>query len=385
MKTIVCGPPHSGKSVLISNLVKLMPSDSFQRITANGDGEGTWSNNPNQMDVMSVRHKSSNSPQEFANWKRRIETAIQDIVLIDIGGRLQDDKGPLFDAADSFIILSSDPELTPKWKTFGESHNCRCIAIIESSLTEQECVFSTNPYLHARISGLERGNKLIGSIVLSALAECIVENSCYKHTQVIDLYDIGKKLGCSKSWFTHTGVEVSNVFFTTDKAAALYDYLVDTYSPIGRYKLNGAKVNWVACIASTCLCTDNVSDISFYDEWTDTYINPAILEQTEDYSNSDLDISIKETETAILLSFVIKSVDLDANNFTNYKLPKIDTGKALYISGRFPNWFTVSVLKSYSNKEKYLHQPGIGYYCVESSNKKYLGNLSTLFVQECKQ
>lgn len=385
MKTIVCGPPHSGKSVLISNLVRLMPSDSFQRITANGDGEGTWSNNPNQEDVMAVRHKSSNSPQEFVNWKQRIETAIQDIVLIDIGGRLQDDKGPLFDAADSFIIVSSDPDMAPKWKSFGESHNCRCIAIIESSLTEQECIISTAPYLQARISGLERGNNLIGSIVLSALAECIVVDSCYKHTQIIDLYDVGKKLGCSKSWFTHTGVEVSNVFFTTDIAVALYDYLVDTYGSIGRYKLNGAKVNWVACIASTCLCSDNVSDISFYDEWTDTYINPAILEQSEDYCNSDLDISIKETETAILLSFVIKSVDLDANNFTNYKLPKIDTGKALYISGRFPNWFTVSVLKSYSNKEKYLHQPGIGYFCVESSNKKNLGSLSTLFVQECKQ
>lgn len=380
MKTIVCGPPHSGKSVLISNLITRMPSDSFQRITANGDGEGTWSNNPNQEDVKSVRIKSSNSPQEFANWKQRIETAIQDIVLIDIGGKLQDDKGPLFDAADSFIILSKDPEMTPKWKSFGESHNCRCLAIIESSLKDEECIYSTEPFLHARISGLERGFALPNSIVLSALADTIVVNSGYKRSHLIDVYEIGKKIGCSSSWTTSTGVEVSNVYFRTDRAVALYDYLTANYSPLGRYKLNGAKVNWVACIASTCLCGSNVSDISFYDEWTDSYIKPSVLETADDYKNADLEITIAETDEAVLLSFVIKSVDLDVNLFEKYKLPNVSPRKALYISGRFPNWFTVSVLKSYKNKEKYIHQPGIGFYCVESEDKNNLGMVSTQFV-----
>ena len=59
MKTIICGPPHSGKSVFISNLVKLLPSGHYIRINANGDGEGTWSNNPNQEDVMKTRVKGS--------------------------------------------------------------------------------------------------------------------------------------------------------------------------------------------------------------------------------------------------------------------------------------------------------------------------------------
>ena len=128
MKTIVCGPPHSGKSVLVSNLVRLMPTDSFQRITANGDGEGTWSNNPNQEDVKPVRYKSSNSPQEFANWHERIVTATQDIVLVDVGGKIQADKSPLFDACDSFIVISNDPEKIKEWMRFGEQHNCTCLA-----------------------------------------------------------------------------------------------------------------------------------------------------------------------------------------------------------------------------------------------------------------
>jgi hypothetical protein len=88
-----------------------MPSESFQRITANGDGEGTWSNNPNQSDVMAVRIKGSNTAEDFAQWRKQIQTAKQDIVLVDIGGRLQDDKGPLFDACDSFIVVSNSEDM----------------------------------------------------------------------------------------------------------------------------------------------------------------------------------------------------------------------------------------------------------------------------------
>ena len=102
MKTIVCGPPHSGKSVFISNLVRLMPSEAFQRINANGDGEGTWSNNPNQAEVQSVRIKGTNTEKDFLFWRGLIESAVQQIVLVDIGGKLQEDKAPLFDVCDSF-------------------------------------------------------------------------------------------------------------------------------------------------------------------------------------------------------------------------------------------------------------------------------------------
>lgn len=374
MKTIVCGPPHSGKSVLVSNLVRLMPTDSFQRITANGDGEGTWSNNPNQEDVKPVRYKSSNSPQEFANWHERIVTATQDIVLVDVGGKIQADKSPLFDACDSFIVISNDPEKIKEWMRFGEQHNCTCLACLNSVLDGQDRIYDHEPYLLADISGLERGRSVLGSPVLQEIAEVLVTHSNYKHSQYVDVFEIGKKLGCGTPWFTRKGVEVTNLHFKPEIAKALHDYCADTYSQIGRYKIIGAKVNWVACIVSTCLCTDNVSDISFYDEWTDTYIQPAILEKCDNPINEDLEITIKEKENEVLLSFRIKSIDIDVNNFPHYQMPKIDESKKLFISGRFPNWFTVSILKTYGNRTKYLHQPGLWYICVESANLNKLGN-----------
>ena len=44
MKIVFCGPPHSGKSVFIANLIDKLPSDGYTIIRACPDGEGTWSN-----------------------------------------------------------------------------------------------------------------------------------------------------------------------------------------------------------------------------------------------------------------------------------------------------------------------------------------------------
>ena len=40
MKIIFCGPPHSGKSVFIANLIDKMPTDAYTIIRACPDGEG---------------------------------------------------------------------------------------------------------------------------------------------------------------------------------------------------------------------------------------------------------------------------------------------------------------------------------------------------------
>lgn len=382
MKTIICGPPHSGKSVFLSNLVRLMPTDSFQRIMANGDGEGTWSNNPDQVDVKNVRTKSGNTPEEFSNWKKRIIKATQDIVLIDIGGRLQDDKIPLFEASDSFIVVSNNEDDIVSWINFGESHGCRCIGTILSFVDgfHHDEICATEPFFKGKIAGLERGHQIIGSKVLRGIADTIVCESNYRTPKApkegcLDFFDIGKKLGFAKTWIAHNGVEVNNIFFDIHKARVLYDYLVDTYQKNACYKLFGAKVNWVACIAAICLGNKALDNLEFYDEWTDSYISPHILSLIDNPNNKDLDIKVISQEDGIRLNFKNKCVDLDVNEFKNYHLPVIDESKPLLISGRFPNWFTVSVLNSYKNPVKYLHVPGIGFYCVESDNLNDLGSI----------
>ena len=57
MKIIVCGPPHSGKTVFIANLIDKMPTDAYTVIRACPDGEGTWSNNKNQKLIIYSKKK----------------------------------------------------------------------------------------------------------------------------------------------------------------------------------------------------------------------------------------------------------------------------------------------------------------------------------------
>lgn len=383
MKTIVCGPPHSGKSVFISNLVRLMPSESFLRIMANGDGEGTWSNNPNQNDVVATRVKGSNTEQDFEFWKSLICNAHQQIVIVDIGGKLQDDKGPLFDACDSFIVVSNNEDIMQEWIHYGEQHGCECIGTILSTLGDcQEEIVTLKPFPKCKLSGLERGHNIHGSRVLSCIADTIVTHAKYKgsttfsDSNTIDLFDIGKKLGCSNSWFTHEGIEVSTIWYTPNKAKALYEYLCDNYNKYDSYKVFGAVSIWVSCIVTMAIGNPTADNLEFYDAWTDSYIKSQSLSKCSVPDNEHFKVLVEERNDCVRVSFILSGY-LDSLNFRKYKLPEIHSTKPLFISGRFPNWFVASVIKSYSNPLKHIHIPGIGFITVECENKFDLGNVIT--------
>ena len=391
MKTIVCGPPHSGKSVFISNLVRLMPSEVFLRINANGDGEGTWSNNPNQTEIKSVRIKGTNTEKDFIFWRNLIESAVQQIVLVDIGGKLQEDKAPLFDVCDSFIVVSNNETMINEWMKFGEAHACKCIATILSTLDDcEEEISSLFPLVQGKMSGLERGRNIQSSKVLIAVAESIVTNAGYigfqaqpstEHT--IDLFDIGKELGCYKSWFTRKGIEVLNIWYEFNKATLLHDYLINHYSIANHYKIYGAKSIWVSCIAASCLTNETATNIEFYDEWTNHFISPVILNQYPEPHNVGLETNSYETDEAVWLSFSIANNTMSDVHFTEYQLPILNREKPLFIagfiSGGFPNWFITSVLLSYKNATKYILVPGHGYVKVECPNPKELGHVHSTY------
>ena len=383
MKTIVCGPPHSGKSVFISNLQRLMPYGASTIIRANGDGEGTWSNNANQDDVISVRHKGGNSSDDFNYWKNLLQTATQDIVLVDIGGKLQDDKGPLFDACDSFIVLSKDLDIIKDWQSFGENHGCECIATIVSRLEGGEELFDTEPYIQARISGLERGKVLIDSIVIKTVAEALIHKSGYKPYSYINMGEVMKSIGETNPWYTSGGIEVERMWMPTDRAVALHDYFCDTYDASRRYKIIDVNNNWVACIIANCLCLDSIEDLCFYNSWSNRFVTPKILTKTACVEEKDYNIKVTETAEAVRLDFTLLSNGLDEDRLASYQMPIINETKPLFISGRFPNWFYVSIVRTYGNPEKFIHNPGYYFICVQSEDKFKLGK--TISIDEANK
>ncbi len=85
MKIIFCGPPHSGKSVFVANLIDKMPTDAYTIIRACPDGEGTWSNNKNQNETNIVRKKGKFTKSFIENACTAIDNQTNKIVLVDVG------------------------------------------------------------------------------------------------------------------------------------------------------------------------------------------------------------------------------------------------------------------------------------------------------------
>ena len=78
MKIVFCGPPHSGKSVFIANLIDKLPTDAYTIIRACPDGEGNWSNNKKQDETAIVRKKGKFTEQDIKIAKEYFNTAIDD-------------------------------------------------------------------------------------------------------------------------------------------------------------------------------------------------------------------------------------------------------------------------------------------------------------------
>jgi len=373
MKTIICGPPHSGKSVLIANLIRFMPSDSYLRINANGDGEGSWSNNADQEEIARVRIKSSNTADKFAIWTENIKQAFQDVVLVDIGGRLQDDKAPLFEAADSFIVLSSVSDMISAWKEFGESHGCHCLATVESYLEGgyDEIIVREHDYIQARLSGLERGRFLFDSKVIKELADLIVSVSGYRRSIFLDFSKVGESIGCAMEWTTSNGVRVTHSHFNHEHGYLIYDYLSGLVQKGCRYNIIGLKANWVAAIASSVLWKH--SQVSFFDDRTGTFkpISPIMK------SNTSGKWLVNEDNDYVLLrqknDDFFHNLGCEANT-----IPVLNEKKPLFLSARLPLWVIASIFISYSSTKKYLFQPGNHYICVQSENPQELGLIKTI-------
>lgn len=175
-RIVVCGPPHSGKSVFLSNLQRLLPVEHHMLIFGAPDGEWHWSNESDQNMVRELRHKGQFTDDFYDNIVSAITCAEQRLVLVDTGGRRTDANARIFSVCDAFIIVSSSQEEMAEWRKFGEAQGCKCIAELDSVLHGACELYpeAEDKIIRGRISGLERG-QTVKSPVLDAVAKRLCE------------------------------------------------------------------------------------------------------------------------------------------------------------------------------------------------------------------
>lgn len=386
MKIIVCGPPHSGKSVLVANLMKYLPTDEPIMIRASFDGEGNWSNNENQEEVRRVRKKGENSSLFFKRICQVIEKQTSKIVLVDIGGVLTQEKEQVFQSCDSFVVVSKDEKMKQKWLEFGQKLGLECIACLDSRLDGEETIEQTIPYLQGRIVGLERGKMLQNSQVIEKLTFDIIKKSKYhekdeKEEQIseeikIEDTQIGFELGFGKETVLEDGTRIKQVEWTNKAITKLYQTIPSKLGNNLPVNIYGVRANFVlAAICKACQL-NGVSDINSYDVRLQQYIpikkNP---QKAKVIQAQGLRYHTIENKQSLFLDVDVTKEAYSLADYAMCVLPKVSKNKELYLSGRLPNWLLASIVNSYEAKSIFTFQPGKGFTCVSSEDKTKLGSI----------
>lgn len=386
MKIVFCGPPHSGKSVFIANLIDKLPTDAYTIIRACPDGEGTWSNNKDQEETSMVRKKGKFTKTFIDDSCTAIDNQSNKIVLVDVGGVMSKENEQVFGHCDSFVVLSSDEEKKTEWLEFGEKLGLECIGCLDSSLEGKEEVYSRAPYLQGRIVGLERGEILENSSVINALVSDIVRKSKYavkteiksknSEESFIDDIDLGFELGYGKEIETEDGTPIKKVRWSEEALPKIYKKVQDDIVSHKPLKINGIRANFVLCAICKAASQKGIEEVSAYDIRLKQYVPIKQLPKQKNIRNArGLSYNIIENDENIFMDVDITNEKYSLEDYQDAILPKIKEGKNLYISGRMPLWLLASISSSYNSDRIYTFQPGKGFTCISSIDEKEIGTL----------
>lgn len=384
MKIVFCGPPHSGKSVFIANLIDKLPTDAYTIIRACPDGEGTWSNNQNQKETNIVRKKGKFTKSFIDDACKAIDNQANKIVLVDVGGVMSKENEQIFKHCDSFVVLSGNEKMKEEWLEFGRGLGLSCIGCLDSSLEGQEEIYSRVPYFQGKIVGLERGEILEKSSVIKAIVSDIIQKSKYGEKEentdseyagiMVDDTELGFELGYGKEIFTEDGIPIKKVRWTENSLPQIYQAIqkkVDSGQPI---RINGIRANFVLSAICKAAKKQGAKDISTYDIRTKSYIPIRDLPKKHGLKQVDgLAYNIIENKENIFMDIDITKEQYSLEDYESCILPQIKENKNLYLSGRIPLWLLASISSSYDSRKIFTFQPGKGFTCISSIDEKELG------------
>jgi CRISPR-associated protein Csx3 len=167
---LVGGPPHSGKSVLVYSLTQHLRRQGIEHyvVRACPDGEGDWSNETPPETVRLIRQKGRFTA-EF------VELIAADLgrrhlpLLVDAGGRPQEEQEVIFAQCTHAILIAVDEEGIRQWRAIAARNGLHVIAELISRLEGEPAIQSDGRCFRAEMSGLVRHERVAGP-VFDALA-----------------------------------------------------------------------------------------------------------------------------------------------------------------------------------------------------------------------
>lgn len=363
IKVAIGGPPHSGKSVLLSVLRSLLPRDRFVIVEGAPDGEGItgWAHEADQELVRAVRRKGK-FLQNFVDWVvDSIRNSGMPITLVDLGGMLLAEDGSfsptgvrltvqnqrILQECDGIIIIAN-PHYAQAAKVWTEEAirlGVQPIAVLESVLAgADDEVFEAGPPLRARITKLERVNPPVGSATARALANLLLSlagegepGSDGSEAADVNFPRLAEALnlplrngGPDRDW-------------VPDILRELVEFVRAATSSRDSVNLWGNCQSGAPYHALACGLPQRVR---YFDPKVGGYVSLPDVEP-QGLGSQVLQWRLEDRDDYSLVEYVIPRQIFDVKNLPLVIPPAVPPHKGVVLSGKGPWWLTGTILRSY--------------------------------------
>ena len=121
---------------------------------------------------------------------------------------------------------------------------------------------------------------------------------------------------------------------------------------------------------------NNIRNINIYDSNTNDYMRIRNLPRIKGLKqDNNLKYNVLQNKDNIFMDIDVINGYYNLEDYNKCKIPLIDENKKLYISGKLPLWLLCSITNTYDSKKIYTFQPGKGFMCIYSKDKKQLGRM----------
>lgn len=359
MKVVICGSPHSGKSVFIGGLQANLPRESYYTFRACPDGEGSWTYRDET--TASYRRKGQFTP-EFTAWCCNVlsKPEIAPITLVDVGGRMSEENAQIMSKCTHAIILDNNVEMIEQWVLFAQKCNLQVIAKLHSDYNgHSDSIYGDVMSVHH----LERGEQSVKvRPTIKKVAELLlnlVAPDTYKGESMINISKLAEAIGkVSEEITLPNGKVVSSIKWDGSDLSLVSKHLHNTYMG-SVVQVDGAAPAWLVAAITHELHPSEVELNS-----PDGYVRIGCQKPHGEGSGENLEFATTREGNILTVTCQQKdpSIPLSPAYLWAVTPPECNMGDTVILSGRMPNWLTCSLAMSYHGRAKAVacFQPGVG-------------------------
>jgi len=361
MSIIVCGPPHSGKSVFFATLKNHLPRRGTFLHRCCPDGEGTWSQMADSETAQMIRDKGKFSA-ELVNWYQKVIQGVQvKRVLIDVGGLRTPENAQIFSGATHFIVLcrSDKPEEKAAWEKFGKDLGLTLIASLDSELTgtEKSITKDEEGVIRGNVVGLDRDNSNIQSTTIDVVASQILETSPEDDVPEELVETVGEIQKINLDTLAHTlkipsrKEDVYQPHWTAAKVKEAVDLITD---------LDLDEPIWLDGYHPAFLITAIIAELAPKQVYLTDYFGNTEKVETLDYEIKEKpdnlfkwNVEEREDYTFVDLKIPGNLFDME-NNYDQVRPPFVNPKKGVVLSGKLPIPIFASLVRSYKKNVEWV-------------------------------